>query len=204
MECNDVIKRLVDWMDGGLPPRMQREIGEHLEQCYLCAEEAKMLASLEEMCRDALRCPEARNRFEALRPHLRTPHVIMPPPRYGLREALTGLLAASVVIAFGWLLAPYVQSGVHFARLPERARTPDFEKLLDNEIAKDSPKGPIMTLLAWAREIQRVDPLAFGDGHFTQDAPSAEAPDDSRDKPVSMRPHERPRLLLADKNAPSA
>jgi len=85
MECKEVVERWVGSLDGGLAPRVQQDIGEHLEWCYLCAEELKVLSSVEETCRAALRFPGPHNRFEALRPHLRTPHVLLPPPRYGVR-----------------------------------------------------------------------------------------------------------------------
>jgi len=114
---------------------------------------------------------------------------------------LAGLLAASVVVALGWLAAPFVRATVDLARLPEYVNSPGFGDLLAGEIAKDIPKGPVLTLLAWSREIQREEPFADDNQDFRPTEPATQSAPESQDKPVSMRLPERRRIFLADKDA---
>ncbi len=201
MECNEVSSRLIGYLNDDLPPRFRRDVGEHLEGCYLCAEELNGLSTVVETCRDVLRFPAPRNRFDALRPHLRKPSLFLPRPLHVLRDAMVCLAAASVVIAFAWLLAPVVRTTVNLARLAEHATQPGLAASLDNKTATESPRMPMLMLLAWAREIQRDDPLSEDVQDRLQSEPNVAIPPPYTNKPISMRQHEQRRMLLAERDS---
>ncbi|MCX5758566.1 MAG: hypothetical protein NTU83_08685 [Candidatus Hydrogenedentes bacterium] len=199
MACNEVSTRLIGYLNDDLPPRLRRDVAEHLERCYLCAEELNGVSSIIETCRDVLRFPAPRNRFDELRPRLRKPSLFLPRPRHIFRDAMAGLAAACAVIAFGWLLAPVVRTTVDLARLAEHATEPGLAWSLDSKTAKASPRMPMLTLLAWAREVQREDPLSEDVQDRPQPEPNVETPPPPyTNKPISMRQHERRRMLLAE------
>lgn len=198
MECSEVSSRLLGYLSDDLPPRMQRDIAEHLRGCYCCTEELNELTSVVETCRDALRFPVPYNRFEELRPFLRKPNAVLPRPRHFVRNAVASLAAAGLVIAFGWLLIPAVQTTVHLARLPERASQPEQAKAIGDKATRGSSRMPMATLLAWSQKIGDEDALIEDRQEYRVSEPEVKNLPPTT-KPVSMREKNgHKRLVLAD------
>lgn len=205
MECTYVRNQLIRYLDDDLPPRIRREMADHLEHCFLCAEEARELDFLERTCRESLRFPNPRDQFDRLRPHLQPKKTSGSLRRHGLRYAMMGMTAAVALIAFAELLLPFVRTTASFAALAgdsgvRRLEDPQTEQRLAT--AAEMREGPLVSLLARSNDIGNDDPLATYD-KAAQPTPSTganeTAPAPSR--PISMRQDTGRRLYLAGNEA---
>jgi len=159
MECHEVQSQLVRYLDNDLSPQQHDAVEDHLDHCYLCTEELHETVSLFDTCRDALRCPEARNRFEELRPLLRRPASIGPRPQSPLRpyQIVAGWVAlAAVAILLISTAAPVVRTIRGLDLLVARSLNPPEIVLpvADEPDTKDMP-----FLLAWQTRVNWAESL---------------------------------------------
>ena len=193
MECHEVQSQLVRYLDNDLSPQQHGAVEDHLEHCYLCTEELHETVSLLDTCRDALRCPETRNRFEELRPLLRRPASIGARPQSPLRpyQIVAGWAAlAAVAILLISTAAPVVRTIRGLDLLVARSQNPP-------EIVFPEQKGPDTTnmpfLLAWQTRVNWAESLNEN-GRAVNNAPSA--PDTDQDstvpKPLSLQESDPP------------
>ena len=163
MECTEVRSQLARYLDDDLPPPMRQRVGDHLEHCYLCTEELDELSALLETCRDALRFPNPRNRFEFVRSDLQAQRPVWAPRRHTVRYAIASLAAAAVILVFASMIVPFCETAWNLTRLAERVTDPNFAETSEAgrlETAAESNKRPLLTLIAWSCQVQRDDPLA--------------------------------------------
>jgi len=202
MDCSEVCAHLIRYLDDDLPPKTRQAVGEHLEHCYLCVEELKDLSAFLLTCRNAVRFPNPRNRFDLLRPGLQRPRMLRTKRRDAFRYSMAGISAAAVAVIFVGLLAPFLQTTWSLASFAERAMDPQFAGTLEAkriEDAAESSKGPVLTLLAWSCQIRRDDPLsARGAPEPVLDSMTGvEATPEPLWKPLSMRHHDVRREFIA-------
>lgn len=211
MDCSEVCAHLVRYLDDDLPPKTRQAVDEHLEHCYLCIEELKGLSAFLLTCRNAMRFPNPRNRFDLLRPTLcrgltkrglRTPRMGRTRGRAAVRYAMAGISAAAVAVIFIGLLAPFLQTTWSLASFAERALDPQFSGTPEAKRIEDAAglsKGPVLTLLARSCQILSDDPLS------SRGAPepvpySIIGPGPAPEplwKPLSMRHHDVRREFIA-------
>jgi hypothetical protein len=173
MECDDVRRRLARYLDNDLPAGSLGAMEAHLDHCYLCQEEMNGLISMLDACRDTLRHPDPKPRFEALRPSLKRAQAVPDAPGYRpthvFRKAAKAVLAAAGII----LVASVGLSVVRTARvLVVLAEAGQHTEFVSTQPDRESPKEAtnsnpsrsglfLPLLLAWQTGIQHAEVQAF-------------------------------------------
>jgi predicted anti-sigma-YlaC factor YlaD len=148
MECSDIRRKFVDYIDGDLSDSDRTLVHDHLTECYLCKEDFDDLRNVLGMCEKALRHPRPVNRFSELGIQAATAASRRgrPLPRHRLRvgELLARLAFAAVVVfmvaaspvavkAAKWLFTPLrepgaLSNGASYVRLGLPAERPFLDR----------------------------------------------------------------------------
>jgi len=160
MDCKLVSSKLVQYLDEDLPTPIYRQITDHLDHCYLCAEQYHGLVRVTELARQTLRCPVYRDNYDSLRTQLRRqpePADILYFPRRlrVLRTVLTGTAVTAAVLLF-----------VAAVGLPAIEAIQAIDAVMDAEV---TGRGPVAdpaqarghSLLAWSSQIRWAERLSL-------------------------------------------
>jgi len=121
MDCSEVRKRFVDYIDGDLDEHEHIVVENHLAECYLCKEDFDDLDSILRVCEDVLHHPHPVNRFAELR--LRTTDAVtrpgLVPFRHRLRVGeLFGRLAVAALVVFMVAVSPAAMKATEWLFTP--------------------------------------------------------------------------------------
>jgi len=160
MDCKLVSSKLVEYLDEDLPAPIYRKIADHLEHCYVCAEEYHGLARVADLARQTLRCPVYRDNYDSLRRQLRRrpePADVLYFPRRlrVLRAALTGTAVTAAILLF-----------VMSVGIPAIETIQAIDAIVDAQV---TGRGPVTdpaqarghSLLAWSSQIRWAERLSF-------------------------------------------
>lgn len=169
MDCKLVGSKLVRYLDEDLPAAIYRQITDHLDHCYLCAEEYHELVRITDLARETLRCPVYRDGFERLQSQLRQPEtsdILYFPRRLRvLKSALTGSAVTAAVLLFALSVGvPAVQA------IQAIGAVVDAQVTGTGPVA-DPTQGRGNSLIAWSSGIRWAETLSFD----VEDAPQEPA-----------------------------
>lgn len=200
MDCREVQSQLIRYVDEDLSSGTTIEIEEHLEYCYLCREELEEVRGLLGTCRDALRHPNPRNRFEELRPQLRAP--VVPPnvcryrPKYVTGKLVVAAAVILLLVSFGDSVLETTRHLMMFAA--------QMEMVVEEPAVTSEPDVESLPLLVgwrqrilWAKRISEDVSLRAGP-LYPQSAPETNgAGSGALPAPFSSRPLDEHRRLFA-------
>lgn len=154
MECTDIRRYLVRYVDNDLSEDTRSMVAEHLEHCYLCQEELSELDTVLKSCRDLLRHPAPRDRFDELKPRLR-PAPVLEPVEFRPRHLLRNLAAAAAAMVL------IVGLGDQFSRLLQGVETTIAQASRDENgfVPLEPGKGQPWNLLTWQSHIVWAEKL---------------------------------------------
>ncbi|HOD52264.1 MAG TPA: zf-HC2 domain-containing protein [Candidatus Hydrogenedentes bacterium] len=143
MDCQEVRKKLPEYIDGELEFEQARRIRSHLTRCYFCNEELAALTECLSACRQVLHHPYARERFEQLSEAVHAPESTDSPGRFWRarpHRLISGPLAAAfVVVLFSLVTSAFVNTARSLS-----------EPLSTRAVLNEKPElsGPVTTV-AW-------------------------------------------------------
>ena len=160
MDCKLVSSKLVQYLDEDLPAPIYQQITDHLDHCYLCAEQYHGLVRVADLARQTLRCPVYHDGYDLLERQVRRqpePADILYFPRRlrVLRTVLTGTAVTAAVLLF-----------VMSVGLPAIEAIQAIDAVMDAQV---TGRGPVAdpgqarghSLLAWSSQIRWAESLAF-------------------------------------------
>jgi anti-sigma factor RsiW len=115
MDCKDVQTVLVSFVEGDLPLRMRRQVGEHIETCYTCQEEQQEVVELLARARAVLRHPHPRNGFARIREEMQPRQSRTRAWGFALVPMYQTAMLAAASIALVALSAFFVSTGIQVA-----------------------------------------------------------------------------------------
>ncbi|HUW59998.1 MAG TPA: hypothetical protein VMZ06_03245 [Candidatus Bathyarchaeia archaeon] len=160
MDCKLVSSKLVQYLDEDLPVTINDQITNHLDHCYLCAEEYREMARIADLARQTLRCPVYHDGYDLLERQVRRQpelaDILYFPRRLRvLRTVLTGTAVTAAVLLF-----------VMSVGLPAIEAIQAIDAVMDAQV---TGRGPVAdpgqarghSLIAWSSQIRWAESLAF-------------------------------------------
>jgi anti-sigma factor RsiW len=148
MECGEVRLRLVRYLDNDLSAFDRKAVEAHLEHCYLCHEEVTDIATVLDVCRNALRHPHPENRFDLLHAEIHRTVPPIPQRLRLLRPLVSALAAAALILVLVNVGKPVVHTAQRVVAVVDWVRTQEAQTV----VAEPSPDAP-RTALVWQQRI---------------------------------------------------